>query len=60
MDCRNGGILPPVAQSFHRQNMDQNVSATFAKAGMTMDDVDAIAVTTRPGSYSFIYLLSQG
>lgn len=38
-----------MAQHFHRLKIEGNVAATFAKAGMKISDIDAVAVTTRPG-----------
>ncbi|XP_053673961.1 probable tRNA N6-adenosine threonylcarbamoyltransferase, mitochondrial [Anopheles nili] len=44
-----GGIIPPVAQNFHRENIEHVVEKTFQLANMTPKDIDAIAVTNRPG-----------
>lgn len=38
-----------MAQNLHRHVIKENIASTFAKANMTIDDIDAIAVTTRPG-----------
>lgn len=46
---RNGGIIPPIAQDLHRQHIERVVSETFTAANLSIQDVDAIAVTNRPG-----------
>ncbi|XP_065080889.1 probable tRNA N6-adenosine threonylcarbamoyltransferase, mitochondrial [Ochlerotatus camptorhynchus] len=44
-----GGIIPPVAQDFHRMHIDNVVQQTFQDANMDCSQIDAIAVTNRPG-----------
>lgn len=44
-----GGIIPPIAQEFHRQKIEQVVADTFEQSNISIDDIDAIAVTNRPG-----------
>lgn len=44
-----GGILPPVAQDFHRQHIERVVTESLLKADVKIEDLDAIAVTNRPG-----------
>ncbi|KAG7176235.1 probable tRNA N6-adenosine threonylcarbamoyltransferase, mitochondrial isoform X2 [Homarus americanus] len=46
---RHGGIIPPVAQRLHEQNIEQVVNEALEKAGMTVRDLDAIAATVKPG-----------
>lgn len=46
---RSGGINPPVAQHFHRKNIERAVAEALENAKMTMNDIDAIAVANRPG-----------
>lgn len=46
---RHGGIIAPLAANLHRQNIEKNVFETLAKAKMTMHEIDAIAVSNRPG-----------
>ncbi|KAG4077656.1 hypothetical protein HA402_009386 [Bradysia odoriphaga] len=46
---RNGGIIPPIAADLHRENIERVVTDAFTKANLTPKDVDAIAVTNRPG-----------
>ncbi|XP_039438564.1 probable tRNA N6-adenosine threonylcarbamoyltransferase, mitochondrial [Culex pipiens pallens] len=44
-----GGIIPPVAQEFHRDHIANVVQRTLEQANMSCGDLDAIAVTNRPG-----------
>ncbi|MEO8798123.1 MAG: tRNA (adenosine(37)-N6)-threonylcarbamoyltransferase complex transferase subunit TsaD, partial [Polyangiaceae bacterium] len=44
-----GGVVPEVASRDHVKNVGPVVRAALAAAGKTIDDVDAIAVTARPG-----------
>ena len=44
-----GGVVPEVASRDHVRNVGPVVRAALAEAGMKIDDVDAIAVTARPG-----------
>lgn len=44
-----GGIIPPVAAEMHRQNIEQIVTSALAKSNISLDDIDGIAVTNRPG-----------
>lgn len=55
--CRNsrytsssfGGIIPPVARDLHEQNIDDVVTRTLQQAQICVNDLDAIAVTVKPG-----------
>jgi N6-L-threonylcarbamoyladenine synthase len=44
-----GGVVPEVAGRSHLQKIMPVIDDALAKAGLTLDDVDAIAVTTKPG-----------
>ncbi|XP_045615500.1 tRNA N6-adenosine threonylcarbamoyltransferase, mitochondrial isoform X1 [Procambarus clarkii] len=46
---RHGGIIPPLAQRMHRQNIEKVVSEALDKAGLAVGDLDAIATTVKPG-----------
>lgn len=46
---RFGGIIPPVAQDFHRSNIDNVVTSCLEKANVEPKELDAIAFTNRPG-----------
>lgn len=45
--------MPPIAQEFHRENIEKVVAETFRQSGIDIKDIDAIAVTNRPGNYNF-------
>ncbi len=44
-----GGVMPEVASRSHIQKIHHIVSQTLAKAQVTLDDIDYIAVTNGPG-----------
>ena len=44
-----GGIIPPVAQAFHREHIERVVDESLKQANVAVEDLDAIAVTNRPG-----------
>jgi N6-L-threonylcarbamoyladenine synthase len=44
-----GGILPTIAMDFHRENIERIVTESLKEANVTVDELDAIAVTNRPG-----------
>ncbi|KAJ8687546.1 hypothetical protein QAD02_023340 [Eretmocerus hayati] len=44
-----GGINPPNAQFLHAKNIQETYEQCLVSANMTLDDVDAIAVTLEPG-----------
>uniref|UniRef100_A0A0A9Z2B8 N(6)-L-threonylcarbamoyladenine synthase n=1 Tax=Lygus hesperus TaxID=30085 RepID=A0A0A9Z2B8_LYGHE len=44
-----GGIIPPLARDLHLENIQRASDIALEKANMTLQDVDAIAVTNRPG-----------
>lgn len=44
-----GGVIPELASRAHQQNILPVVSEALRTAGVTMDDVDAIAFTRGPG-----------
>lgn len=46
---RYGGIIPPIAQDLHRQNIEEVVQQSIDLSGHRFSDLDAIAVTNRPG-----------
>ncbi|MEV4057930.1 tRNA (adenosine(37)-N6)-threonylcarbamoyltransferase complex transferase subunit TsaD [Amycolatopsis sp. NPDC049688] len=47
--ARFGGVVPEVASRAHLEAMVPTTSRAFATAGLSMSDVDAIAVTAGPG-----------
>ncbi|MGI5912567.1 MAG: tRNA (adenosine(37)-N6)-threonylcarbamoyltransferase complex transferase subunit TsaD [Syntrophomonadaceae bacterium] len=44
-----GGVVPEVASRKHIENISQVVEAAFENAGLSYPDIDAVAVTNRPG-----------
>jgi N6-L-threonylcarbamoyladenine synthase len=44
-----GGIVPEVASRQHLELVGPVIEAALAEAGTTLDDVEAVAVTTHPG-----------
>lgn len=47
--CFLGGIIPPVAADRHREHIERIVSESLKQANVQVEDLDAIAVTNRPG-----------
>ncbi len=47
--ARYGGVVPEVASRRHVEQMNRVLQAALDKAGLTLADIDAIAVTNRPG-----------
>ena len=44
-----GGVVPEIAARAHTEKLDHCVEAALAGAGLTLRDIDAIAVTAGPG-----------
>lgn len=44
-----GGVVPELASRAHQQNIVPVVDAAIKKAGITVDDIDAVAFTQGPG-----------
>lgn len=44
-----GGVVPEIASRMHTENITMVLEETLTKANMTMDDIDAVAVTYAPG-----------
>ncbi len=44
-----GGVVPEIAARAHAERLDGVVEAALEQAGITLDDIDAIAVTAGPG-----------
>lgn len=47
--ARYGGVVPEVAARAHLDAMQPALEAALAEAGVTLDELDAIAVTSGPG-----------
>lgn len=44
-----GGVVPEIASRKHIENVTMVFEETFNKAGLTIDDMDAVAITYGPG-----------
>ncbi|ESO96349.1 hypothetical protein LOTGIDRAFT_227060 [Lottia gigantea] len=44
-----GGIIPVLARDLHQANIEQVVKDAILQANMSLQDIDAIAITTEPG-----------
>lgn len=44
-----GGVVPEIAARAHAERLDGVVEAALTSAGVTLDEIDAIAVTAGPG-----------
>jgi N6-L-threonylcarbamoyladenine synthase len=49
LHARFGGVVPEVASRRHLELVTPVIRATLAEAGVELGDLDAVAVTTRPG-----------
>src|SRR3954452_13962621 len=49
LHARFGGVVPEVASRAHLEAMVPTIHRALATAGITLSDVDAIAVTAGPG-----------
>ncbi len=58
-----GGVVPEIAARAHAEKLDIAVEAALAEAGLTLSDLDAIAVTAGPGLIGGVLsgvMLAQG
>ena len=46
---RYGGVVPEVASRAHLERIDGVIQRSLADAGISLEDVDRVAVTVRPG-----------
>ncbi|KOB72227.1 putative tRNA N6-adenosine threonylcarbamoyltransferase, mitochondrial [Operophtera brumata] len=46
---RYGGVNPVIAHELHRENIDKAVQETLRNARINIENIDAVAVTTKPG-----------
>src|SRR6478736_5839338 len=47
--ARYGGVVPEVAARAHLEALQPSIEAALAEAGVTLSEVDAVAVTSGPG-----------
>ncbi|XP_072274920.1 tRNA N6-adenosine threonylcarbamoyltransferase, mitochondrial [Pyxicephalus adspersus] len=46
---KTGGIIPPVAQKLHQDNIDRVVKEAIISSGISVNNLSAIATTVKPG-----------
>ncbi|KAF5903382.1 putative tRNA N6-adenosine threonylcarbamoyltransferase, mitochondrial, partial [Clarias magur] len=46
---KSGGIIPPVAQRLHKENISRVVQEALDRSGVTPGDLSAVATTVKPG-----------
>ncbi|XP_015264332.1 PREDICTED: probable tRNA N6-adenosine threonylcarbamoyltransferase, mitochondrial [Gekko japonicus] len=46
---KTGGIIPPVAQQLHQENIARIVQEALSASGVGVDDLSAVATTVMPG-----------
>lgn len=46
---KTGGIIPPIAQRLHRENIEHVVNEALCASGVTPYELSAIATTVKPG-----------
>jgi N6-L-threonylcarbamoyladenine synthase len=46
---RYGGVVPEVASRAHLERLDEVVARALSEAGVDLDDIEQVAVTTNPG-----------
>lgn len=51
-----GGVIPEVASRIHVENISMVIEEALQKANVTMDDIDAIAVTQGPGLVGCLHI----
>lgn len=49
LHAKYGGVVPEIASRAHIERLDSIIEEAMTKAGVTRDDIDAVAVTNRPG-----------
>lgn len=49
LSYRSGGIVPPVAQRLHKENISRVVQEALDRSGVTPRELVAVATTVKPG-----------
>jgi N6-L-threonylcarbamoyladenine synthase len=49
LHAKYGGVVPEIASRAHIERFDSVIAEALTVAGVTRDDIDAVAVTNRPG-----------
>lgn len=47
--CRTGGIIPTVAQQYHRENIERVVQEALERSNVDPSQLSAVATTVKPG-----------
>lgn len=47
--CSHGGVIPPIAKHLHEKHIQQVHKEAMENANLQLNDLDAIAVTVKPG-----------
>ncbi|WP_286073322.1 tRNA (adenosine(37)-N6)-threonylcarbamoyltransferase complex transferase subunit TsaD, partial [Faecalibaculum rodentium] len=55
-----GGVVPEVASRIHVENISGVIQQAIDEAGISMEDVDAVAVTAGPGLVGCLHVGVQG
>ena len=45
-----GGVVPNIAENLHRKYIEPIVTSALKNANLTLQDLDAIATTVKPGN----------
>ena len=53
-----GGVVPEIASRKHVEKINQVVQTAICEAGVSWDDIDAVAVTYGPGLVGALLVLS--
>ena len=49
LHAKYGGVVPEIASRAHIERLDSVIEEALNAAGVSRDDIDAVAVTNRPG-----------
>lgn len=49
LHAKYGGVVPEIASRAHIERLDSVIEESMTAAGVSRDDIDAVAVTNRPG-----------
>ena len=54
-----GGIVPVIAKRWHENAIEEVVNTALENAHLTVQDVDAVAVTVKPGLLINLYTFNE-
>jgi N6-L-threonylcarbamoyladenine synthase len=49
LHSKYGGVVPEIASRAHLEKFDQVIAEALSSAGVSLDEIDAVAVSSRPG-----------